>query len=143
LYKKWKISITFLLQSVYGFSAGGAVVSGSSPYYGYEEVTVSCSVNLINITIIITVQKTVNATYSGAFSTFWGGTVSQAYVDNGTQIIYTWTSISGQIIQCSGSPYTAQAQFTLHGISQTTSADIYTVQATTVSGVTSTTSGHF
>lgn len=84
-----------------------------------------------------------NATYSGAFSTFWGGTMSQSYVDNGAQIIFRWTIVSGQSIQASGSPYRAQAQFTLYGINQTTSADTYQVTATTTGGITSTFSGHF
>ncbi len=106
-------------------------------------MTVNCTANLNNITITIYVQKTVGAMYSGAFSTFWGGTMNQGYADNGTQIIYTWTVISGQTIQASGSPYRAQAQFSLVGVSQTTSADIYTVRATTVGGVTSLLSGHF
>jgi len=64
---------------------------------------------LNNITITIIVQRTVNATYSGAFSTFWGGTVNQAYLDNGTQIIYICTMVSGQIIKAKGSPYQAEA----------------------------------
>jgi hypothetical protein len=51
--------------------------------------------------------------------------------------------VSGQTIQASGSPYTAQAQFSLFGVNQVTSADTFTVVATTAGGVTSTFSGHF
>jgi len=51
--------------------------------------------------------------------------------------------VSGQSIQASGSPYTAQAQFSLFGVNQMTSADTFTVVATTAGGVTSTFSGHF
>jgi len=98
---------------------------------------------LNNITIKIFVQKTVNATYWNAYSTFWSSTTNQAYLDNGTQIIYTWTIVSGQTIQSSGSPYTAQAQFQLYGVNQPTSTDLYQVTATTVGGVTSTFSGYF
>ncbi len=104
----------------------------------------SCSVNLINITIIITVQKTVNATYwSNSYDTFWSGTVNQAYLDTGSEIIYTWTIISGQTIQSRGSPYTAEAQFQLYGVNQITSADTYNITATTVTGLTNTISGNF
>jgi hypothetical protein len=59
-----------LFQLTTGFSAGGAVASRTTACYVYEKVTVNCTANLINITITISVQKTVNATYSGAFSTF-------------------------------------------------------------------------
>ncbi len=126
-----------------GFSAGGAVLSSTTAWYGYEQVTVNCTANLNNITITIIVQRTVNATYSGAFSTFWSGTMNQAYSNTGTQIIYTWTIVSGQTIQSSGSPYQAQAQFSLFGVSQITSVDTYQVTAATVGGVTSSFSGHF
>jgi hypothetical protein len=85
----------------------------------------------------------VNATYSGAYSTFWGGTISQTYSNTASQIIYVWTIVSGQTIQASGSPYTAQAQFSLSGVNQVTSADTFTVIATTSGGVTSTFSGYF
>jgi hypothetical protein len=90
-------------------STGGAVLSSTTTWYGYEGVTINCTANLNNITIIMTVQNIVNATYNGTFSTFWGGTMNQAYSDSETQIIYTWTIVSGQIIQASGSPYRAQA----------------------------------
>ncbi len=84
-----------------------------------------------------------NAAYSNAYSTFWSGTVSQSYTSTVSQIIYVWTIVSGQTIQASGSPYTAEAQFSLFGVNQVTSADTYTVVATTAAGVTSTISGHF
>ncbi len=84
-----------------------------------------------------------NATYNGAFTTFWSGTSNQTYIDTGSQIIYTWSIVSGQTIQASGSPYRAQAQFKLIGVNQTTTADTYNVTATTINGLTSTVSGHF
>ena len=103
----------------------------------------SCSTTLTNITIVITVQKTVGATYNGMFDSFWGGTVSESYVDNGSQIIYTWAIVSGQTISSSGSPYTNEAQFNVNGTSQPPSGDTYVVTATTIGGQTSTTSGNF
>jgi hypothetical protein len=80
------------------------------------------------------VQKTVNTTYWNAYTTFWSRTVNQTYVDTGSEIIYTWTIVSGQTIQASGSLYTAEAQFKLYGINQTISDDTYNVTATTVNG---------
>jgi hypothetical protein len=69
--------------------------------------------------------------------------VTQSYVDNGAQIIYTWVIVSGQIITASGGPYTLQAQLHLFGVSQVTSSDTYQMTATTVGGITSSSSGHF
>jgi hypothetical protein len=101
------------------------------------------STTLTNVTIVITVQKTVNATYSGAYNTFQNGTVTQSYVDNGTQIIYTWRIVNGQTIAPSSAPYTVEAQFHLKGTYQPTSGDIYIVTVTTNINQTSTLSGHF
>jgi hypothetical protein len=98
---------------------------------------------LKNITIQIIVQKTVGASYHGAYNTFWSGTINQSYADNGTQIIYTWTIVSGQTITCSGGPYKAEAEFDLNGTSHNTGADNYTLTTTTNAGMTTTLSGHF
>lgn len=132
-------------QSSIGFTAGGTVASSTTAWYGYEDVFISCSVDLINITIIIVVQKTVNATFRGAINTFWSGVLNDTYIDTGSQIIYTWTINSGQTIQSTGagSSYKVEAQFYLYGINQTTSADTFQVSATTINGSTNTISGTF
>ncbi len=101
----------------------------------------SCSVDLINITIIIIVQRTVNATYWGAFTTFWSETTNQTSIETVSEITYIWTIVSGQTILASSSPH--RAQFQLFGINQTTSADTYNVTATALSGLNNTVSGHF
>jgi hypothetical protein len=69
--------------------------------------------------------------------------MNQSYVDNGTQIIYTWSIVNGQTIAPSSSPYTAEAQFNLIGTYQPTSDDTYIVTGTTITNQTSTLSGHF
>ena len=83
-------------------------------WYGIERLIINCSTVFKNITIQITVQKTVGAIYSIATSTFWSGTMSPSYIDSGIQIIYTWTTISGQSVNCSGAPYNVEAQFILN-----------------------------
>ncbi len=98
---------------------------------------------MTNITIQIIVEKTVGATYNGIYNTFWGGTINESHTTTGTQIIYTWIIVNGQTINCSGGPYTVQAQFDLIGTAQITSADTYIVTMTTSAGVTTTLSGHF
>ena len=119
------------------------MASSTNAYYNDEGVTISCSSDLSNLTIIITVQKTVGATYHGAYSTFGSGLMNVAYVDTGTEIIYSWTIVSGNTIPAYNSPYRAVAQFNLYGTIQITSADTYEIRATTTSVVTSTVSGHF
>jgi hypothetical protein len=98
---------------------------------------------LTNVTIVITVQKTVNARYNGLYNTFQSGAMIQHHVDNGIQIIYTWRIVHGHTIVPSSNPYTVEAQFGLKGTYQLTSNDTYMVTFTTIINQTSTVSGHF
>ncbi|CAF3624397.1 unnamed protein product, partial [Rotaria sp. Silwood2] len=105
--------------------------------------TLSCSTTLINVTITITLQKIVGARYTGMFNSFPDGSMSESHVDNGAEVIYTWTNVKGQTIGPNRSPYKAVAQFDLIGTSQPTSGDTYTVMITTLTGQTNALSGHF
>lgn len=69
--------------------------------------------------------------------------MSQSYIDTGSEIIYIWTIVSGQIIQVNSVPFSVQAQFNLFGLNQTTSGDSYNVTATTANNLTHTFSGTF
>ncbi|CAF3800565.1 unnamed protein product [Rotaria sp. Silwood1] len=120
-----------------------SVSSSLTNWYGYERLTINCLTTLTNITIQIIVQKTVGATYNGGPDSFVTGVVSSSYVDNGSQIIYTWTIASGKNITCISSSYNVNAQFNLFGAQQISSADTYVVTTTTSVGITTTYSGHF
>jgi hypothetical protein len=98
---------------------------------------------LTNFVIVVTLQKTVGATWTGMYNNFPGGSVSESHVDNGAQVIYTWQSISGQTIGPNGGPYTAVAQFNLIGTAQPTSGDTYAATVTANSGQSGTLAGHF
>ena len=95
------------------------------------------------LTIVVTLQKTVGATWAGMFNNFPGGTMIESHMDNGAQVTYTWQSINGQTIGSVGGPYTATAQFNLIGTAQSTSADTYIITITASNGQSSTLSGHF
>ena len=112
-------------------------------YYAYETVVIACTTSLANLTIQIFVKKTVGATYNGLFNTFSTGVIASSYVDTGTEIIYTWTIITGQIVNCVSGSYAVTAQYNLVGTAQITSADTYVVTTTTTGGVTTTFTGHF
>ncbi|CAF3398026.1 unnamed protein product, partial [Rotaria sp. Silwood2] len=123
-----------------------SIVSASSftsNWFGYEMLNISCLATLTNLTIQITAQKTVGATYNALSDSFAPGVVSSSHVTNGVQIIYTWTIISGQNIACVISWFDVKAQFNLVGTQQIVSADTYMVTTTTSAGVTSTYSGYF
>ncbi|CAF1134574.1 unnamed protein product [Adineta steineri] len=126
------------------FPPGSVSVSTTrTAYYATDDIFINCSTLLTNVTIQITVSKTVNATYSGGFTTFPGGQINQYYIDNGTDIIYTWTIINGQTINCTISTYQIEAQYQLVGTSQPNNVDSYTIILETSSGGTTVNSGYF
>lgn len=112
-------------------------------YYGFESVVFACVTTLTNITIQIVVKKTSGAVYFDAYSSFATGIIVKSYVDTGTEIIYTWTIASGQVVNCVSSSYNVAAQYTLFGTPQINSADTYTITATNTAGVTTVLTGHF
>ncbi|CAF1589856.1 unnamed protein product, partial [Adineta steineri] len=112
-------------------------------YYATDDIFISCSTLLTNVTIQITVSKTVGATFNGYSNTFPAGQTTESYIDNGTDIIYTWTIISGQTINCTISTYHIEAQYHLIGTSQPNNVDSYTIILETSSGGTTVNSGYF
>ncbi|CAF1183634.1 unnamed protein product [Adineta steineri] len=126
------------------FPPGSVSVSTTrTAYYATDDIFINCSTPLTNVTIQITVSKTVGATFNGGFTTFPGGQINQYYIDNGTDIIYTWTIINGQTINCTISTYQIQAQYGLSGTSQPNHVDSYTTIIETSNGVTTVNSGYF
>ncbi|CAF4175956.1 unnamed protein product [Adineta steineri] len=112
-------------------------------YYAADDIFISCSLPLTNVTIQITVSKTVGATFNGYSNTFPAGQTTESYIDNGTDIIYTWTIISGQTINCVSSTFQIEAQYHLSGASQPNNVDSYTTIIETSNGVTTVNSGYF
>lgn len=119
------------------------VSASGGNYYAYETVVIGCTTPLSNVTIQIFVQKTVGATYNGRYNSFSTGVITSSYVDTGTEIIYTWTIVSGQTVNCVSGSYSVAAQFNLVGTAQITSADTYVVTTTTTGGITTTFTGNF
>ena len=114
----------------------------ASVNYDCDVLSIHCSNTLINITIRITVEKTVGATYNNMDNSFWAGVLNQSHIDNGAQIIYTWTISNSQTVNCPSS-YQIAARFNLFGTAQPNSVDTYVVTTSDTSGLVTTTSGVF
>jgi hypothetical protein len=119
------------------------VLSSTSNFFGYELINISCSVPLTNVTIQIFVQTTSGATFNAMSNSFSTGVVTQSDSTTASQIIYTWTIVSGQTVACVSATYDVKAQFSLSGTAQVTSADTYIITTTTSGGVTTVFTGHF
>jgi xyloglucan-specific exo-beta-1,4-glucanase len=120
-----------------GVTATG-VVASNSPYFGEEDVKFSNTASITAMTVTITVQKTTGVSYSGAYTTFGGATIT--HVDNGSTVVYTFTLNSGQSL--SPGSYMTAAQFSGTGTAHSTTGDLWSI-TTTTSGGTNTISGHF
>ncbi|UJR11266.1 hypothetical protein I4U23_015448 [Adineta vaga] len=120
-----------------------SISSTRGNYYARDNIVISCSTPWTNVTIQITVPKTVGATFNGYSNSFAPGQINQSYIDNGSEIIYTWTIISGQTINCASGTYNVAAQYDLYGTAQPNNVNSYTIITTTSSGVTTVESGYF
>jgi hypothetical protein len=121
-----------------GVTASG-VVASNSPYFGEEDIKFSNTSSITALTATITVQKTTGVSYSSAYTTFGGVTMTHA--DNGSTITYTFTLNSGQSL--SPGSYLTAAQFGGTGTAHSTTGDLWSITTTTSGGVANTLSGHF
>ena len=101
----------------------------SAGYYGSEFVDIDCNQALSDITVIITVQKTLGASFRKQYNGFPSNTLTETYNETSSAIFFIWKSKSGQIIDFSRSPYYVDAQFQLAGASQMVHYDTYSVVA--------------
>ncbi len=121
-----------------GVTASG-VVASNSPYFGEEDIKFSNTGTITALTATITVQKTTGVSYSSAYATIGG--VTMTHVDNGSTITYTFTLNSGQAIS-PGTNSLLAAQFSGTGTTHSTTSDLWTI-TTTSGGATNTLNGHF
>jgi len=124
-----------------GVTASGHVTSGSGTYWSEEDVNLSNAAPLTALRVVVTVQKTSGVSYAGGYNTFASGTVTMAYSDTGSRVVYTYTLTVGQSIPA-GSGWLLAAQFGGNGTAHAYSGDTYTVTVTS-GDVTTTTGGHF
>ncbi|CAF1291224.1 unnamed protein product [Adineta ricciae] len=86
-------------------------VQNPSPNYQVEHLYFFCSETLSNMTIIQKVQRTFNETHAQQYQTFWNHSTNMTYVENPTEIIYTWFSLPGMYIVKESFPHFIEAQF--------------------------------
>ncbi|CAF1011760.1 unnamed protein product, partial [Didymodactylos carnosus] len=125
-----------------GYSYVASINSNCQPYLCGERLDVATTATLTNITIIIIVQKTVNAAYKTTTYNTAQSLIQQTYIDNGTTITYIWTLLTGMVFPINQSPLTVEAQFDLYGTSQNTTGDTFSIIAQGNS-VTTMSTGHF
>ncbi len=121
-------------------TAASKIAPGFGPYYGEEDVVVSCTAPLSALSVTVTLQKTVGVSYNGQYNTV-GGQITGSHTDSGSALTYQFTLTPGQTLAV-GTSQTYAAQFNGTGTLHPTSGDTYTVVAT-AGGKTTTLTGHF
>ncbi|CAF3728734.1 unnamed protein product [Rotaria socialis] len=103
-------------------------VQNPSPNYQVEHLDFNCSESLSNMTIIQVVQRNYNETPAQQYQTFWNYSTNMGYVQNPTQIIYTWSSVPGMIIAAASFPNFVEAKYYYtSGAARLTSSDTWQI----------------
>ncbi|CAF1216087.1 unnamed protein product [Didymodactylos carnosus] len=110
-------------------------------WYCKDVLTFKNTGTLIALTVVITVQKTVGAYSPNIWTNLAGGIYTSSIVDNGSQLIYTYTLNTGSTL-ASGS-YGFGGNYSLTGTVQDTTADTWTISYTDNSNTITTEAGHF
>ncbi|CAF3540730.1 unnamed protein product [Rotaria sp. Silwood1] len=97
-------------------------------FYGTEVLSINCTAALSNITVLFTVQKTVNATFAKQYNSFVPS-FDQSHEETSSQIFYMWLSPSAQTYITHTYDHYTEAQFQLQGINQTVTNDTYSISA--------------
>jgi len=116
------------------------VVASTSPWFLEEDVRLNNSAPLTALTVTIVVQRTGGFSFSGIYNTV-GGQILQSNSSTASAVTYTFTLASGQTLS-SGNGRIFAGQLSGTGTTHSTTADTFTVTATS-GGATTTTSGHF
>lgn len=124
-----------------GVLASGSLASGTSPYWGEEDLHLVTTASLSALTITITVARTAGIAFAGQYTNLPGGALVATHSQGDDQLTFTYNLASGQTLPV-GSSGLIGSQYSGNGTPHPTGGDTYTVIATS-GGVTSTQGGHF
>ena len=86
-------------------------IQNPSSNYQVEQLNITCSPTLVNMSIVQTIQRTSNETHAQQYQTFWNGSTNMTYLQTSTQLTYFWNSIPGMHIVKESFPNFVEAQF--------------------------------
>lgn len=86
-------------------------IQNPSSNYQVEQLNITCSPTLVNMSIIQTIQRTSNETHAQQYQTFWNGSTNMTYSQTPTQLTYFWNSIPGMHIVKESFPNFVETQF--------------------------------
>ncbi|CAF0860874.1 unnamed protein product [Adineta steineri] len=110
-----------------------------------ESLNFSCSSSLADFSLIQMVQCNHGETYQNQGQTFSSRVMNMSFVQNPSNIIFTWYSLPGQIVDIQGFPYQTQGQFKFQGggSARITTNDIWFMKVRSICGSISNYSGTF
>ena len=81
-----------------GVAAGGSFATGTTVYWGEEDVSLINAAPLGRLTVTVAVRRTLGLDYAGQYTTFPGAIVAAAHTVSGGQILFTYTLAAGQTL---------------------------------------------
>ncbi|CAF1017412.1 unnamed protein product [Adineta steineri] len=110
-----------------------------------ESLDFSCSSSLSDFSLIQMVQCNHGEKSDGQIETFSPGVTNMSVVQNTSNIIFTWYSLPGQIVDIQGFPYHTQGQLKLQGggSAHNTTLDTWVMKVRSICGSIANYSGTF
>lgn len=110
-------------------------VSNPSTNYQVEQLNLTCTQTLINMTIIFIIQRAYNETHAQQYQTFWNQSTNMTYTTTPTQLTYLWYSLPGMEIGKESFPHFVEAQyFYTSGSVRNTSGDTWQMWLKSIQG---------
>ncbi|CAF4921352.1 unnamed protein product [Rotaria sp. Silwood1] len=129
--------------TVAGLSSSSLIVSSEigtcDSYFCENKLYFFSNMTITALSLVITVQRTANSTYSGAYSSY-SPTINSINNITSSQIIYQFFIQTGQL---PAGNYTCVGQYNLLNVNHATSADTYSISTTNICGMTSSATGNF
>ena len=119
-------------------------VQNPSPNYQAEQLNLTCSQTLVNMTITTIVQRNNNETFAQQYQTFWNQSTNMTYSVTPSAIIFQWFSWNHMYIVWNSFPHFIRTEYYYTpGLTRVTSSDTWTMTATTICGESLVYSGTF
>lgn len=123
------------IAAVLPFCLISTAVRNPTSNYQVEQLNITCTQTLINMTIVQIIQRTSNETFAQQYQTFWNQSTNMTYTETPTQLTYLYYSMPGMYIVKESFPHFVEAQFFYTpGSVRNTSGDTWQISLEYING---------
>ena len=107
-----------------------------------EQLNISCSSSLVNMTVFQGVQRNRNETFAQQYQSFMNSTVNQTFTQTSSALIFQWFMIPNMVINITSFPHLTRAAY-FYTPTRSTRNDTWTISAQSICGTSVVYSGTF